>query len=81
MMLLSTELEKLWKRPALWIGFCCFLLVEVSYLVHAADGIYRGGHDFRPEQLHITGALRLNMKEPDGGKGGSHYQPFRFCPL
>ena len=30
-MLLRTELEKLWKRPVLWIGFAVSLLVG-SYL-------------------------------------------------
>ena len=34
--------------PVDW--FCCFPAGRCfPYLVHAADGIYRGGHDFRPE--------------------------------
>ena len=31
-MLLRTELEKLWKRPALWIGFAVSLLLSLIHI-------------------------------------------------
>ena len=49
MMLLRTELEKLWKRPALWIGFTVSLLVGGFLTWSMLPMVYRGGHDFRPE--------------------------------
>lgn len=42
MMLLRTELEKLWKRPALWIGFAVSLLVGVFLTWSMLPMVYTG---------------------------------------
>lgn len=41
-MLLRTELEKLWKRPALWIGFAVSLLVGVFLTWSMLPMVYTG---------------------------------------
>ena len=48
MMLLRTELEKLWKRPALWIGFAVSLLAggfltwSMLPMVYTGEGTISG---------------------------------------
>ena len=42
MMLLGTELEKLWKRPALWIGFAVSMLVGVFLTWSMLPMVYTG---------------------------------------